>query len=162
MQNAKDSFYLALRNRLVVVNPARTMLLRGVLRPSILVEEAEPYTAKALPDLFLLRWTALAQNQALPEALVTLECEIHYVTDGTQTGGGLDRGRMLEKMDADLTAMLAPPSTPKQDSTQTPAVVMQTLVFWTDPVFTASILTRDRIGRVATVTVYSYQEQGEA
>jgi hypothetical protein len=162
MQNAKDSFYLALRNRLTVVNPARTMLLRGVLRPGILVEEAEPYTAKMLPDLFLLRWTGLALNPALPEVLVTMECEIHYVTDGTLTGGGLDRGRMLEQMDAELTAMLTPPSTPKQDSTQTPAVVMQTLVFWGEPVFTASIPTRDRMGRVARVMVYSYQEQGEA
>ena len=41
MQNAKDSFYMALRTRLVAINPSRTILLRGAVRPGILVEEAE-------------------------------------------------------------------------------------------------------------------------
>jgi len=41
MQNAKDSFYVALRARLVGINPERTILLRAVVRPGILVEEAE-------------------------------------------------------------------------------------------------------------------------
>lgn len=146
----------------MIVNPARTMLLRGVLRPAILVEEAEPYTAKTLPDVFVLRWCAITVNQALPEAMIALECEIHYATDGTMTGGGLDRGRLLEQMDSDLIAVLAPPSTPKQNATRAPAVAMQTLVFWTAPAFTPSITVRDRIGRVATVTVYSFLEPGEA
>ncbi len=29
MQNAKDSFYMALRTRLTAINPERTILLRG-------------------------------------------------------------------------------------------------------------------------------------
>ena len=33
MQNAKDTFYMTLRDRLAAVNPARTMVLRGVTRP---------------------------------------------------------------------------------------------------------------------------------
>jgi len=33
MQNAKDSFYMALRTRLATINPERTILLRGALRP---------------------------------------------------------------------------------------------------------------------------------
>ena len=41
MQNAKDSFYMALRGRLTTINPERTVLLRGTVRPGILVEEAE-------------------------------------------------------------------------------------------------------------------------
>ena len=41
MQNAKDSFYMALRTRLAAINPERTVLLRGTIRPGILVEEAE-------------------------------------------------------------------------------------------------------------------------
>ena len=41
MQNAKDSFYMALRTRLAAINPERTILLRGAARPGILVEEAE-------------------------------------------------------------------------------------------------------------------------
>ena len=41
MQNAKDTFYVTLRDRLAAVNPARTMLVRGVIRPGLLVEENE-------------------------------------------------------------------------------------------------------------------------
>ena len=49
MQNAKDSFYMALRTRLTAINPERTILLRGAVRPGILVEEAEaPFSQ--LPD----------------------------------------------------------------------------------------------------------------
>ena len=33
MQNAKDTFYVTLRDRLAAVNPARTMVVRGVTRP---------------------------------------------------------------------------------------------------------------------------------
>ena len=34
MQNAKDSFYMALRTRLTTINPERTILLRGAVRLS--------------------------------------------------------------------------------------------------------------------------------
>jgi len=46
MENAKDTFYITLRNRLTSVNPNRTMLLRAVRRPGILVEEAEAPVAE--------------------------------------------------------------------------------------------------------------------
>ena len=41
MQNAKDTFYEVLRSRLVALNPERTIVLRGVMRPGVLVEENE-------------------------------------------------------------------------------------------------------------------------
>ena len=37
MQNTKDTFYITLRTRLTAVNPARTMTLRAVTRPGMLV-----------------------------------------------------------------------------------------------------------------------------
>ena len=46
MLDAKDTFYITLRDRLALVNPDRRMLTRGALRPSVLVEEAEPVTGK--------------------------------------------------------------------------------------------------------------------
>ena len=46
MQNAKDSFYMALRTRLTTINPGRTILLRGAVRPGILVEEARAVAAE--------------------------------------------------------------------------------------------------------------------
>ena len=66
MENAKDTFYVALRNRLAVLNPNRTMLLRGVQRPGILVEEAEAVVAMLPADVFVLRWTVLQTDVNLP------------------------------------------------------------------------------------------------
>ena len=41
MQNAKDTFYVTLQSRLAALNPARTIVVRGVVRPGTLVEENE-------------------------------------------------------------------------------------------------------------------------
>lgn len=60
MQNAKDSFYMALRTRLATINPERTVLLRGTVRPGILVEEAEAPFNQLPNDVFILRGWAWA------------------------------------------------------------------------------------------------------
>ena len=62
MQNAKDSFYMALRTRLAAINPERTILLRGAVRPGILVEEAEAPFSQLPNDVFVLRWLGLART----------------------------------------------------------------------------------------------------
>ena len=41
MQSAKDTFYVTLRDRLAALNPARTVVVRGMVRPGVLVEENE-------------------------------------------------------------------------------------------------------------------------
>jgi hypothetical protein len=161
MQNAKDSFYVALRTRLVAINPERTILLRSAVRPGILVEEAEAPFAQLPTDVFVLRWLGLAVDQDLPAAMVAEECEVLYATLGTQSFGGLDRGRALTEMDLELTEMLAPYWTPKLNYTATPAAAMLTNVFWDEPVFGAVTVLRDRLSRVARVVVYSYAEPGE-
>jgi len=161
MQNAKDTFYITLRNRLATVNPARTMTLRGVLRPGILVEEAEPAAAQLPTDVFVLRWTKFAVDGQLPSILTNLTCEIHYATAGTQENAGLDRGRSLEEMDNELLQMLWPAYTPKMNYTQTPAVEMGTNIFWSQATFAPETTTRERVGRIATVKVFAFQEQGE-
>ena len=161
MENAKDSFYVALRNRLATVNPNRSMLLRGVQRPGILVEEAEAVTPMLPADAFVLRWTALKTDVNLPLILAQMQCEILYTTGGTQPASGLDRGRALEEMDAELLAISAPPSTPKINYALNPPAQMNTPVFWTAPVFAPLATVRDRLFRSATVTVFSYQEAGE-
>ncbi len=161
MQNAKDTFYITLRNRLATVNPERTMTLRGVVRPGILVEEAEQPMAMLPPDVFVLRWTKLATDTQLPTVLAQMTCEIHYTTAGTQQNAGLDRGRALEEMDDELLQILCPSSTMKMNYTQNPAVQMGTNVFWSPAAFAAEATTRERVGRVATVEVFAFQEQGE-
>jgi len=161
MQNAKDSFYVALRTRLAAINPQRTILIRNVVRPGILVEEAEAPFAQLPTDVFVLRWLGLGVENDLASAMAAEECEILYATLGTQSFGGLDRGRALSEMDEELTAMLAPYWTPKLNYTATPAAALLTKVFWDEPVFAPVTVTRDRLSRSARVVVYSYQEAGE-
>ena len=161
MQNAKDTFYITLRNRLATVNPERTMTLRGVVRPGILVEEAEAPAAQLPLDVFVLRWTKLGTDGQMPSTLVAMTCEIHYATSGTRDNMGLDRGRALEAMDDELLRMLSPASVAKMNYTQNPATQMGASIFWSQPVFTAEATTRERVGRVATVEVFTFQEQGE-
>jgi len=161
MQNAKDSFYMALRARLPALNPERTILLRGAVRPGILVEEAEAPFSQLPSDVFVLRWLGLGVDVDLDATMVAAECEILYQTCGTQSFGGLDRGRMLSQMDEELLAMLQPFSTPKMNYTATPAAAMLTQVFWDEPTLGAITVQRDTLSRSGKVMVYSYQEQGE-
>jgi len=161
MQNAKDSFYVALRTRLVAINPQRTFLLRGAVRPGIVVEEAEAPFPQLPVDVFVLRWTGLGVEQDLPATMVAVECEVLYSTLGTQSFGGLDRGRALTEMDEELVGMLTPFWTPKLNYTVQPPAAMATKVFWDEPVLGTVTAARDRLSRVAKVVVYSYQEPGE-
>src|SRR5436305_4980578 len=120
MQNAKDSFYMALRSRLAAINPERTILLRGAVRPGILVEEAEAPFGQLPADVFVLRWLGLGSDVNLVDPLIAAECEILYQTCGCQSFGGLDRGRALSAMDTEILAILQPFSTPKLSFTATP------------------------------------------
>jgi len=161
MQNAKDSFYVALRTRLATINPLRTILLRGTVRPGILVEEAEAPFTQLPSDVFILRWLGLGVDMDLASTMAAEECEILYQTYGTQSFGGLDRGRALSEMDEELLVMLQPFYTQKYNYTSTPPAAMLTQVFWDEPAFTPLVTQRDLLSRSAKVMVYSYQEQGE-
>jgi hypothetical protein len=162
MQNAKDSFYVALRTRLAALNPERTLLLRGAVRPGIVVEEAEGPFAQLPNDVFVLRWIGLGADVNLASTLAAEECEIVYQTCGTQAFGGLDRGRALSAMDEELLALLQPFSAPKSNyKTQAPTALL-TQIFWDEPVFAPVVTQRDRVGRSARILVYTCQEQGES
>jgi hypothetical protein len=89
------------------------------------------------------------------------QCEIVYQTCGSQSFGGLDRGRALSRMDEEVTSMLEPYWTPKLNYAATPPAAMLTKVFWEEPSFAPIQIQRDRLLRTASVIVYSYQEQGE-
>jgi len=161
MQNAMDSFYMALRTRLCSLNPERTCLIRGAVRPGILVEEAEAPFSQIPSDVFVLRWTAVGADVDLPSTLMAAQCEILYATCGTESFGGLDRGRALNQMDEELLTMLQPFSTPKLNYVATPPAAMLTQVFWEEPVFAPAVTQRDLLSRTVSVTVYGYQEPGE-
>ena len=161
MQSAKDSFYVALRTRLVAINPSRTILMRGAVRPGILVEDAEAPFNQFPNDVFVLRWLGLGVDFDIASTMAAEECEIVYQTCGMQSFGGLDRGRALSAMDEELMAMIQPFSTPKLNFTSQPPAAMLTQVFWDEPAFGPVAVQRDRLARTAKVSVYSYQEQGE-
>lgn len=162
MQNAKDTFYIALRSRLAVLNPARTLTLRSVSRPGIFVQDAEAPMAQLPLDAFSLAWTGLAADHQMPAILTQMTCEIHYSTAGTQANAGLDRGRALEAMDYEVMKLLYPYAAQKVNYTLNPPVAMNTMVFWSEPEFGPIVALRDRLSRTAKVTVFAFQEGGEA
>lgn len=167
MQNAKDSFYEALRVRLAALNPERTIIVRGITRPGIAVDENEIASVADTPDCFHLNWTGMkvCASGALP--LVTLECELRYATEGSSTSGGMDRGRALAAMDGELCAALlrSPRNAAKYDysglANGGEIQVMSTRVWWSSVVPGPLESKADRVGRMAKVQVMSYQEAGE-
>lgn len=161
MKKARDSFYVALRDRLQALNPARQVLLRGVWRPGVLVEENESFVPVTPDNVFVLRWTKTTVDEQHALARTQQTCEVQYQTAGTATAGGLDRGNMLMAMDAELLAILQPSQLQKTDYTVTPPAAMGTRVSWVAPVFAPVVRERDRLVRKAEITVVSYEEAGE-
>lgn len=167
MQNAKDTFYELLRSRVAAANPERTIVLRGVTRPGVLVEENELVSTVTLPDCFRLRWIDASVDSANALPLATLTCEVLYETAGTAGNAGIDRGRLLTEMDAELAAAVntSPQKTAKQNyaalATGGSATAMTTNIWWSDVVLGPLVVKADRIARTAKMTVMSCEEAGE-
>lgn len=161
MENARSTFYLALRNQLTVVNPLRIAMVRGVQRPGILVEENETAVAIVSPDLFVLRWTGLSVDEQHGYPLAAQVCEVRYWTEGSSTLGGMDRGRLLAAMDAELIQMLMVRNTAKQNFAVTPPATLATRVFWSNAVFGPIVAAKNQLSRVANITLYSYEEAAD-
>jgi hypothetical protein len=160
MQPTKDSFYVTLRDRLVAVDPNRTIMLDGATRPAIVVAENEPPgTPPTLCDAFYLYWGAARPvPQSGTGTLMEMECVISYRTKGSDASGNLDRGRDLASLDNDILAICAPPNAHKCDySTGTPCDLGSAL-FWMPPVFSALVNAPPYVGREASVTVFFYPE----
>lgn len=136
MQFAKDSFYMALRERLAVVNPERMVSIGGITRPAIMVVENEPVSgAEPVAEAFHIYWGAAKaskQHSGGERPLVALECTIAYRTGGSGAAGA-DRGRRLGELDDELLAICQPGWTPKRDYRQSPAVELGTNVMWGAP-----------------------------
>jgi hypothetical protein len=161
MQNAKDSFYMALRTRLTVINPARTVLMRGAVRPGIVVEEAEAPFSQIPADVFILRWLSIGIDTELDFPMMAAECEISFQTMGTQAFGGLDRGRLLNEMDKELLKMLTPMQSPKINYATNPPTSMLTQIYWHEPRLGPAVMQGEKMSRLVKVKVYCYLEEGE-
>ena len=157
MQPTKDSFYIALRDRLVAVDPNRTITLDGATRPAIAVTENEPPSgAPQLCDTFYLHW-----GDARPAGLaglLAMDCAISYCTKGSLQNGSLDRGRDLAALDSDLLAICSPPQATKNDYSSGSPIALGSTIFWTQPVLNAAKSTPPYVGREITVRVFFYPE----
>jgi hypothetical protein len=128
MQFAKDSFFLALQQRLAALNPARTVTINGTTVPAVLVaENLPPTSAEPQPNAFYIEWgtAAVIDGHAGDAALMSLQCVVSYYTLGT-VQSMVDRGRVLGQLDGELLAICQPTNTEKYDYTQSPSVDLGT------------------------------------
>jgi hypothetical protein len=159
MQATKDSFYIALRDRLVAVDPQRTILIDGATRPAIVVAENEPpNAAPPLSDAFYLHWGAARSVQPSAGVLMEMECVISYRTKGSDANGNLDRGRDLASLDNDILAICSPQRVEKCDYSTGAAVDLGSTIFWAPPAFSALVNAPPYLGREVSVSVFFYPE----
>jgi hypothetical protein len=165
MQNIKDSFFIALRDRLAALNPARTVVMLGVARPAIIVPENEVAdAADPLPEAFYLTWgsaTAASGTERLDHPLQQLVCEITYCTQGSVDFTSQDRGRMLAVLDDELLSITSPTRTPLKDFSQTPAAGLGANIFWTRPALGAVKQVGNKLARTASLTVFTHLEAAQ-
>jgi hypothetical protein len=115
-------------------------------------------------DAFCLRWTELAVDTQTSPPLLALMCEIRYATDGTAGLGGMDRGRALAAMDAELIAAVsaAPQNAPALVVTEVAGggssklLPTGTNVFWGDVSMKPAMMRGERMERTAEVEVFCY------
>lgn len=161
MQNAKDTVYETMRARLMAVNADRTVVVRGATRPGLIVAENELAATNLPADCFVMVWSKASVDAAGAMPLVTMECLVRYRTAGNAANAGMDRGRALAAMDAELAAMVnaTPQRAAKQDFSM--AKAMGTSVWWSDVALGTAKEVDGVLSREANFTVMAYQEAGE-
>ena len=138
MQFAKDSFFLALQQRLGALNPARTVTLNGATVPAVVVvENLPPSSAEPQPNTFYIEWGAadVIEGHAGNAPLMSLNVVVSYYSLGS-VQSMVDRGRLLAQLDDELLSICQPPNTEKRDYTQAHSADLGTAVFWGQPSFT--------------------------
>jgi hypothetical protein len=141
MQFAKDSFLLAMQQRLGALNPARTVTINGATSPAVVaIENLPPAAAEPQPNCFYVEWgtAGVVDGHAGNAALMNLECVISYYTLGT-VPSMVDRGRVLGQLDNELLGICQPTNTEKIDYSQSPSVDLGTAIFWNQPTFEEAV-----------------------
>jgi hypothetical protein len=159
MQATKDSFYLTLRDRLAETDPGRTITVDGITRPAIVVvENDKPSVTARQHDAFYLEWGAARAVRAAISTLMAMTCAVSYSSAGTEANGGLDRGRMLGGLEAELLGLCVPAMTQKNDYTSGNPVYLGSNIFWGQPMFGRAKAEPGCVAREASITVYFYPE----
>lgn len=169
MQAAKDSFYMALRDRLAALDPARVIVVDGVERPAIIVREnSEPQSTAMQCGAYYIDWGA-ARILEGARPVVGISCTVSYSVEGS-TSTAVDRGRQLGQMDQELLRICTPPYTGMRDYAQSPSVDLRSGVFWTMPelkttaendrkAFDTKSSGSTRLDRQATMHVYFWMPE---
>lgn len=159
MQFTKDTFLLALRDRLAALAPDRTVIVDGAARAAVLVAENESSSAAPpLPRAFYLHFGACeAINPSSPAPLYRLDCEIAYRT-GAGDGDSYARGRALGALDQELLCLCSPPRTAKIEGTQIPARPLGSIVSWSALSFLAAEDAGSELSRRARLSLFFYAE----
>jgi hypothetical protein len=167
-QTTKDTFYATLQSRISNANPARLVVIRGISRAGVLVAENElPATAIdgiAPAEAFCLRWTGLKVDTESAGPLVALGCEVRYASDGSTGAAGMDRGRALAAMDAELASAVS--LSPMNASTvmfaeiagggSSTQAATGSNVFWSPAIFAPPVMRGERLERTAQIEVFGY------
>jgi hypothetical protein len=165
MQFAKDSFFIALRDRLAALDPARTVVVAGRMRPAVLVSENEPAnSALPLPNAFHLTWglpECVKGTESSRRPLMKIDCTISYRVGGVQAGA-VDRGRAITALDSELFRLTAPPRTPKRDYGHIPPVDLGSTVFWGMPDFVAVECAAGELRRTTRLAIFFFPEVDQA
>lgn len=156
MQKTKDSLYVALRDRLAALDPARVVFLDGASRPAVVVAENGPVTAAPpLADAFYLSFGAAAPMAlAARSPVLRLDAVIQYRTAGTAEQLGVDRGRSLAALDLELASVLSPHFTAKRDYTQSPPADLASMITWSTPEFAAAESADGELRRTVRLAVF--------
>jgi len=162
MQFAKDSFYVALRDRLAALNPARVVYLDGASRPAVIVAENQaPGSTVPFDNAFYLRWGAarvVPGTQHARRPLMALDCVLSYRTSGTEGNSFSDRGRTLAALDLELLTIASPGVTTKQDFSQAPVLDLGTKVLWRHPQLGDVEVAGSELRRSAALTIFFFPE----
>ncbi|MEO8726273.1 MAG: hypothetical protein ABI383_09120 [Acidobacteriaceae bacterium] len=137
IQAAKDSLYVALRDRLQVINPNRIALIGGTTRIAIAMEAALQSEAdKTIPGVF---YVSFGKEEAVADAapaggvLVKVECIVKY---GAVAIPNSHAEADLSEMDGELLAAMMPTTTGLSDYSQTNSAALGDRVYWTMPLIT--------------------------
>lgn len=165
MQAWKDSFYIALRDRLAARHPERTVRIGGEERPAIVVAENELVAAASpLLECFHLNWQQIAPVAPMadePAPLLQLVCAVSYATAGTDEVNAQDRGRVLAALDDELLDICRPGRTEVQDlsALEGPPFAPGQTLFWSLPALSEVQHDGRRTSRTATVELFVFSER---
>lgn len=163
MQATKDTLYLTLRDRLAQVDPERTITVDGITRPAIVVmENDKPSVIARQQNAFYLEWGAAHAVRPAISTLMAMTCTVWYSSAGTELNGGLDRGRTLGGLEAELLGLCLPAVAQKNDYTGVSPVYLASNIFWSQPTFAPAKAEPNCVAREASITVYFYPEVNQA